>query len=682
MNRDFKKPSLSLVLSSRRLHGRLMLAVLSTAALMLGVTGTAEASDSWCPSNSTTSWTGGNGVWAQGNWSNSQPTGGCDAVISGDVTVTLTTSPDPDGGYTDSGGSAKGLTIENGATLIVEGVGSDSLGNWYNATTLGLGDDGITIGPGSTLVLEASDNNDITPSPGEASGGSANVVATNAQAAPFVNQGTIIAETSDPTYDTSMTFGGTLTNSGTIDVQSGTLDFSGASPYMTATNSGAINVSSGTTFDMQAGDGSSFTNTGTINNAGTTWAGSSMDWDAGGTVTGNPVYLEDYNRGVPTLVEPASGSANGTYIFTNGGFLTGNIPAGQTLEAQGTGGNDSGINLNNATINNSGTLLLDAPGTGTNSGGSAILFSGTINNYGTLKTSVEDSSYDTEMQSTLNNEPGGTVEELSGTLYQENGDTSTNSGLWQIAPGAVYEMYGGGFTNNANGTLQPQISAAGTYGVVNLRNGTFTAGGTIAPELVSGYAPAAGTEFQIFPYNGGSFSGTFASTSNSFSTDYSHQSVPNGTSYVGVVYNAVPAAAGGTSSGSATVKPSAGSIKGGAAEVMVKLACPSGKTCSSYEVTGKVTEHLKRGKVTAVSARAGEKKAKKQVTTKVVTIASASGSVGDGKSKAVTLRLNKAGEALLKRFKKLKVSVTVTAGGKTVKTETVTVTEPKSKKKK
>lgn len=647
------------------------------AAAMLMSTAAAHASTTWCAIGTSTTWIGGSGNWAaggSGNWSNGLPTSSCTASISGNVTVTLTTTPDPDG-YTDDGAAVKGITISNGATLIIEGASGNADGNWSNQTDLGVGPTGVTVGAGSTLELDASDTSVDPPVAPEKPGATAQLILTNTTAAPVVNNGTILTVDGDPAnYKDVINFGGTLTNNGTINVQSGTLDFSGASPYMTATNPGTINVSSGATLAMQAGDGSSFTNTGHFTNNGTVWAGGTMHWVAGGTMAGNPVQLQYYS-GAPTLVDSAN-AGGGTYLFdAAGGFLTGTIPAGQTVEAQGftyncSGNvcNDTSINLGNNTVINHGTLLLDAPGSGTTTGGISTLTYGTLDNYGTVESTVEDSNYHNEMQVALNNEPGGTVKVMSGTLYQEGGWAATNSGLWQVAPKAIYELYGGNFTNSRGGTLQPQISGKGAFGVINPRSGTFTAGGKLVPALTSGYKPSKGTDFQLFPLDGGTFTGRFGSTGAGFTSDYKHLTVTTGTPFVGAIYGG--AAASGP-------KPAAKGVKGAAGAVKLTLSCAKGRACRKYSVTVSVTEHLKGTRVTAVTARAAEKKAP---TTKVVKVATASGSVGAGKTKALTVKLNKAGAALLKRFGKLRVAVTVTAGGSKVSHATVTVTRTAKKK--
>jgi hypothetical protein len=60
------------------------------------------------------------------------------------------------------------------------------------------------------------------------------------------------------------------------------------------------------------------------------------------------------------------------------------------------------------------------------------------------------------------------------------------------------------------------------------------------------------------------------------------------------------------------------------------------------------------------------------------------GTIAPGKSATVTLKLNGAGSAMLKRFHKLTLRVVISAGGKVISTTTVTVTKakPKAKKKK
>jgi hypothetical protein len=90
-------------------------------------------------------------------------------------------------------------------------------------------------------------------------------------------------------------------------------------------------------------------------------------------------------------------------------------------------------------------------------------------------------------------------------------------------------------------------------------------------------------------------------------------------------------------------------------------------------VTATVTEHLRGRKLIGIAA-AGRK-----LKTKVITVATATGSVPGGKKVTVKLVLNRTGVALLKRYRKLKTVVTLTVAGKVVSKSSVTLTEPSLK---
>jgi polyisoprenoid-binding protein YceI len=197
---------------------------------------------------------------------------------------------------------------------------------------------------------------------------------------------------------------------------------------------------------------------------------------------------------------------------------------------------------------------------------------------------------------------------------------------------------------------------------VNLTAGSkFTAGGTLAPTLTSKYSPAKGKEFEAITLNGGSVSGKFRSVTGGFSADYAKETAS--TPYVGVVY------------GGGAPAPKVSKVTGGAGRATLKVSCSAGAICR-YTATATVTEHLKGKKVLAVAASA---KAKESATaTKVLTSSSKSGSLKRGKSATVTLKLNKTGTALLKQFRKVKVSVAIKTGSKVISKATVTITEPRS----
>jgi hypothetical protein len=615
-------------------------ALIASFVLLLAFTAKASADFTPCSSGTTTWTAAGGGNWdTTANWSNGQPSASCNTVIASPVTVTLSTTTQHFG--SDNGTGVNGLALSNGATLVVEGEASGNQGNWLNFTQLGIGPAGLTIAKGAALDLEATGNSATTPNPGDATGGSVLVIMATGSSVPFVNDGTINASSTDSRYIEHLQFGADLANAGAINATSGTLDLDGTSA-MLVNNTGIFNVASGASLGMNAGDGSAFTNAagGSFANQGTTTLTSSMHFiQSGGSETGNPIEL----TGGETL-EDSAGAGNFEMIDgCGGGSLTGTVPQGQTITIQGATANCSGNTgqttqlglgtATNQTVVNHGTIVLNASGSGTASGGSAQLDGGTLDNFGTLDATVSDTNYSTTILSPLVNESGATVNVTGGKLYQTSGTATTNHGTVNLGPGSLWQVQGGSFTNA--GTVAVKIAGASSYGVFNLTaGGVFKAGGTLAPAL-SGYTPPSGAEFPLFALNGGSFSGSFDAVVNGFRSDYSKEKAS--TPYVGVIYGVAKA-------------PSVTKVSGGAGKITLKLKCAKGKGCAKLTVTG----------------TAGKTK-----------VATASATVKAGKSATLTVKLNKAGTKLLNKSHRLKVKVVIKAGGRTLKTTTVTVTKRK-----
>jgi trimeric autotransporter adhesin len=126
-----------------------------------------------------------------------------------------------------------------------------------------------------------------------------------------------------------------------------------------------------------------------------------------------------------------------------------------------------------------------------------------------------------------------------------------------------------------------------------------------------------------------------------------------------------------------------GSVSSRHEKITVALSCPAGElACAEITLKATVKEHLKGRKITAVTATT---KRKARTTSKTVVVASGRTTLSAGTKKTLTLTLNSTGRALLSKFGKLKTVVTVSSGGKTIKTVTVTVlktAKPKKKKKK
>jgi hypothetical protein len=622
---------------------RLLAALISFMLTLLVFTPTSHAaSNTFCPNTTpitTTTFLGG-GNWGDGDyWSAGLPDGDCNAVIPAGDTVTLTTTPGTESD-TFPGASAAGLTIEAGATVIVEGVSSDGeQGNVAQSTDLNVGSNGLTVAKGATLDLEATGN--AAPSgaePGQPLGGAANLQVDSATPPPSTlnNAGTIVFSSSDAAWGESLNVGGTVTNTGSIEDQSGLLTFQGENfPYI-FNNTGTMSVSAGASFTMIAGDGSQFNNNagGTFTNQGTATLQQSMHWyQNGGTETGNPVQITNGEE-----LDDTSGAGNFEVSNCTTGGVVGTIPASQTITVLG---GCSGTTLyiggdNNQTVANYGTIILDTPAT---NGADGILNGGELDNYGTIDSEYAagtSASSANQLLDTLVNESGATVNLTGGPLKQTAGTTTTNNGTVNMDANSLWLVQGGAFTNG--GTIAPQVASATSLSQFNLTiGGKFNAGGTLAPTLASGYSPAKGTEFPFITYNGGSATGTFSSVTNGFSADYKKETLASN-AYVGLIYG------GAASAGKA---PKVGKLAGGVKKLTLKLSCAKGKACAKYTFTG---TSLKK------------------------TVLSGSGTLKAGKSVTRTLKLNRAGAALLKKHGKLKIRFVIKASGKTVESKTVTVT--------
>jgi streptogramin lyase len=122
-----------------------------------------------------------------------------------------------------------------------------------------------------------------------------------------------------------------------------------------------------------------------------------------------------------------------------------------------------------------------------------------------------------------------------------------------------------------------------------------------------------------------------------------------------------------------------GSISGATGKLVVKLTCPGGgEACSHLTLKATVAEHLKKGKLVAITAARSEAKVGARV--QQVVIAAGVATLTAGSTKTLTLSLNATGGALLKKYGKLSSAVTLTSGGST-QTATAHLKRPVKKKK-
>jgi|GEM_PF-2347483 len=275
---------------------------------------------------------------------------------------------------------------------------------------------------------------------------------------------------------TSFKNGGILNNSGTVNVQSGTLDLASG-----GTQSGSFVISSGATLSFSNGmhqlNSTIFSGNGTIQISGATVNASNASFQSGTTL----------NLASGTL-GGTSATISGTMNWT-GGTIT-SLSLNVTGQLNISGASDKFI-INNARLTNQGTITWS--GTGSIKGGlgatidnnttfniqSDTLFTAesggalTLQNNGTInKTSAGTTSF--KNGGILNN--SGTINVRSGTLDLASG--GTQSGSFVISSGATLSFSNGMHQLNStifsgNGTIQ--ISGA----TVNASNASFQSGTTL-----------------------------------------------------------------------------------------------------------------------------------------------------------------------------------------------------------
>ncbi len=624
----------------------------------------------------TKTWKGGNGNWGTASdWSPEVVPDSSDSVcIAAPATVTLPAN----------GGVAKTLTVGGGSgevTIDVAGESYDNAGNTSNETDLDVVET-ASFAANTKLVLEST--NATTEPKVEPHGAGAGLVGGSVMEA-----GQIEAVNSGAPWANRIKLANLQIEPGASMLDaSGTLLFlkegEGAYPW-SVTNEGTFTVAAGASVEMQpsfSGKAGFINEATVVNNGSITTHGAEWTQQAG-AVSGNEVMLQSSS----TLADTAG---TGKFLDNYGTLtITGTIPAGQTVTVRGEPFSSGGETSYSTTLSgggkelvNDGTLVLNPTGSGEVSGGGVTVEAGSIHNSGLIDDQTETATRVTQLLDSLTNGPSGKLEVNGGIFQGNNGSVTTNEGLVTIAPGAVYQLQeAASFVND--GTLSPEIAGAASFGAVQLTGpccngpGKFTAGGTLAPALIGGFVPAAGQEFDLFELDGGKFEGAFAALGSGFTADYAHEtSTP---AFVGVVY-------GASAGGGAAPKPKApvvhiGSISRKQGKPTVTLSCPAGgATCQVVSVRVTVTEHLKGGKVIAVTARKGKKKA--AVKKKQVVIASGSAALAAGTSKTLELALNGPGKALLAKYGKLTAIVTVSSGGQTISTATVHLQKaPKGKKK-
>jgi hypothetical protein len=433
----------------------------------------------------TYTWIGGSGSYTDtAHWSsgtpNSLPLSTDDVVIAGTADFTVTYAGPPG--------------VQRTVHSLVLG-GSSGTQTLLIKTVLNSGDGRLQVDGNATInghgqVILDQDSTGL-PSPSNLPQLTVNGAWTNA--------GTILARSEGTVYDHTESLGtGTLTNTGTLHVQSGRLE------TRHVVNSGSVVVDAGARLDFTTGSQAiGFTqNAGTVVNNGSITMANSGWAQNGGAVTGNPVRID--------TGQLADAGGTGSFVVVgNGNKISGVVPAGQTVrfgDPAAEMSNYMNIQAGGFTVAPGGTLVIVGPP----SNGAELLDNPlTVN--GTLQVKPTGLA---KVSGGLTVGAGGAIDVQGGLL--EVRMAPVNHGTIAIAPGGELRLAGDGFTSD--GTLSFGIASPSSFGrLTRISAVTAALGGTATGVLAGGYVPAAGTAFKVFDV---AFSGAFGAVGAGFSAQY------------------------------------------------------------------------------------------------------------------------------------------------------------------
>jgi fibronectin-binding autotransporter adhesin len=419
---------------------------------------------------------------------------------------TLTTN---NGSFTVSSGGAISLSssssfTQSGGTLKVTGSFSDSSGTFTmsggtesgNPVTITGGTLADSAGGGSFDVTNSATLSGKIPS-GQSvkvDGSSTNVEAT--LSGTVTDDGTLDLNSTSNGFSMiegdalTVASGGALTTSGsgsdsylrvpiTIDT-GGTVTIGNpetTQDYGTlTTNKGSFTVSSGGAISLSGS--SSFTQSGgTLKVTGPFTDSSGTFTMSGGTESGNPVTITG-----GTLADSAGG---GSFDVTNSATLSGKIPSGQSVKVDGSSTNVEATL--SGTVTDDGTLDLNSTSNGFSMiEGDAL----TVASGGAFTTSGSGS--DSYLRVPITIDTGGTVTIGNPDTVQDNGTLTTNKGSFTVSSGGEISLSGSSSFTQSGGTLTatgPFTDSSGTFtmsGGTESGNPVTITGGTLADSAGGG----------------------------------------------------------------------------------------------------------------------------------------------------------------------------------------------------
>jgi uncharacterized repeat protein (TIGR01451 family) len=395
-------------------------------------------------------------------------------TVAGSVSTSATGVVDWSADATLTGAGT--LNIVSGGTLNITGSGTRYIDagtlnnsgtvNWSGANNISVVNSGIINNQASGLFSVKNDQliYQVCCSTGQA----------------FNNIGTF--RKSVATGTTTIQSNG-FTNSGTVDIQSGTF-----TPSSGGTSSGNFNAASGGTFLFN-------NNTYTLA-SGATLTGSGNFQISGGTLlvnaTGVTVDHMTMTGGTLNVAGSISTTASGVVDWSADATLTGagalNIASGGTMNISGAGTRyiDAGTLNNSGTVNWSGANNV------------SVYNAGIINNLagGLFSVTNDQLIYQSCCAAGQPFNNAGTFRKSTATGTTTI-QTFANSGTLQPRSGAI--TFSATFSNSGSPTYDFGIGSASTYGHLTFANPVALTGALIAAP-VNGFVPQGGQQFQIVTY--------------------------------------------------------------------------------------------------------------------------------------------------------------------------------------
>jgi hypothetical protein len=293
-------------------------------------------------------------------------------------------------------GNASSGTANNASLVLSGGAASTSTGleRISGDATLKFGSGGIaTVGSGASLELDGSGAQLLTGASSSLTGLAANygtlllrgnsnygaggATLATASGTSFTNYGTTSVDSyGDGDGGSAVTFGGTLTNDGTLDIGNGSLSASTTMHATTLVNNGTLNLQ---------GNAAS----GTSDKASLVLSGAATATSTAYLKVGGDATLQFHSGGITTIASGGSIELDGSgaQILTNGGSssaLSGLIVNDGTLFLRGgsnLGPGGASLTTTKSFTNDGGTYVDGYDG---GDGGSSATFGGTLTNMGTF----------------------------------------------------------------------------------------------------------------------------------------------------------------------------------------------------------------------------------------------------------------------------------------------------------